>query len=100
MLGRENACSPVFICRQAPLWLMLSATIERITHKSSTHVAMFGNKSLTSTPACPYFLNLNGDGRQLTVRVRTSFGCSNGNGLPTYSPSFGFGSNKSTCDGP
>src|SRR5439155_9512930 len=100
MLGRENACSPVFICRQAPLWLMLSATIERITHRSSTHIATCGNRSLTSIPAWPCFLNLNGDGRQLTVRVRTSFGCSNGNGLPLYSASFGFGSKRSTCEGP
>src|SRR6516164_2005705 len=100
MLGRENACSPVFIWRQAPLWLMLSATIERITHRSSTHEATVGNSSLTSIPAFPCFLNLNGDGRLLTVRVRTSLGCSNGNGLPTKSASFGLGSNRSTCDGP
>src|SRR5687767_15059675 len=100
MLGRLNACSPVFIWRQAPLWLMLSATIERTTQMSSTHVARCGNSSLTSVPHCPCFLNLYGEGRQLTVCVRTSLGCSNGSGLPAYSASLGLGSNKSTCDGP
>src|SRR3954447_10380136 len=87
--GRLNACSPVFIWRQAPLWLMLSATIERTTQRSSAHVATCGNSSLISIPLCPCRENLYGDGRQFTVRVRTSFGCSNGSGLPAYSASFG-----------
>ena len=41
----------MFICSAAPVWLMLSATIERITHSSSAWVAMYGNNRLTSNPA-------------------------------------------------
>src|SRR5438067_539953 len=82
MLGRENACSPVFICRQAPLWLMLSATIDLITQMSSMHEPMCGNSSLTSIPDCPCFWNLNGDWSRLPVRVLTSLGMAKGNGLP------------------
>ena len=61
---------------------MLSATIERMTQMSSMRPATLGNSSLTSMPLWPCLPNLNGDGRQLVVRVRTSFGCSNGSGLP------------------
>ncbi len=57
-LGREKACSPVFICRQAPLWLMLSATIERMRQISSMRLATFGKRSLTSMPLCPCLLNV------------------------------------------
>ena len=63
--GREKVCSPVFICRQAPLWLMLSATIERITHRSSTHAATFGNSSLTSMPDCAVPRELERRGEQV-----------------------------------
>ena len=79
---------------------MLSATIERITHRSSTHVAILGNSSLTSVPHWPYFLNCHGERKTFTVFVRTNLGCSNGSGLPLYSSSFGLGSNISTCEGP
>src|SRR5262249_37451024 len=100
MLGRENACSPVFICRQAPLWLMLSATIERMTHRSSTHEATCGKSSLTSVPHWPCLLNFHGDLRRLPVLVRTSFGISKGSGLPLSWSRRGLGSKVSTCDGP
>src|SRR5437763_829378 len=99
-LGRENACSPVFICKQAPLWLMLSATIERMTHSSSTHDATCGNSALTSVPHLPCFLNFHGERSRLPVRVRTSFGCANGRGLPLILSSFGLGSKVSTWEGP
>src|ERR1700733_5374516 len=94
-LGRENACSPVFIWRHAPLWLILSATIERITHMSSTHVAMCGKSCLTGVPDCPFCLNDHGDCKRFPVLVRSSFGFSNGIGLPFPLASRGFGSNKS-----
>jgi hypothetical protein len=71
-----------------------------MTQMSSMQEAVCGSRSLTSTPDLPCLLNLNGDGRQLTVRVRTSDGCSNGSGLPAYSASLGLGSNRSMCDGP
>src|SRR5689334_2813220 len=100
MLGRLNACSPVFIWRHAPLWLMLSATVERMTHRSSAQDATCGSRSLISRPDLPCFWNLNGDGSRLVVCVRISLGCSNGSGLPAYSTSLGLGSNRSTCDGP
>src|SRR4051794_25297601 len=100
MLGRENACSPVFICKHAPLWLMLSAYIERITHMSSTQVARFGKSSLISVPHLPDLLNLYGEANRLPVRVRSSFGFSNGSGLPLSIASRGLGSKRSTCDGP
>src|SRR5436853_621873 len=69
MHGRENACSPVFICRQAPLWLMLSATIERMTHRSSTQVANCGNSSLTSVPDWPCFSKVYGEASRLPVEA-------------------------------
>src|SRR6476620_8348011 len=91
--GRENACSPVFICRHAPLWLILSATIERILQRSSTHPATFGNSSLTSMPDCPCRENLNGEPSRLPVFVRSSDGFANGSGFPVSAVRRGFGSN-------
>src|SRR5829696_6845901 len=79
---------------------MLSATIERMMHKSSTTPATFGNSSLTSAPHCPCFENLNGDCKMLPVFVRINFGNSNGGACPLYFASAGFGSKVSTCDGP
>src|ERR1700730_12511081 len=79
---------------------MLSATIERITHRSSTQVATFGKRSLTAIPDRPCCLNLKGDFKRLPVFVRTSLGVSNGGGLPLSRSSNGFGSKRSTCEGP
>src|SRR5205085_705291 len=92
--------SPVFIWRQAPLWLMLSATIERTTHRSSTHPAVWGRSSETAVPDSPCCLNFHGEVRRLPVLVRTRLGMSNGNGLAWSRASSGLGSNKATCDGP
>ena len=100
MLGRENACSPVHICSAAPVWLMLSATIERMTQMSSMHEAMPGNSSLTSMPDWPCRENFQGEASRLPVLVRSSFGFSNGSGLPLSWTSRGLGSNRSTCEGP
>src|SRR4030095_322538 len=41
-----------------------------------------------------------GEPNRLPVLVRSSLGFSNGRGLPFISASFGFGSKRSTCDGP
>src|SRR5579863_1716411 len=71
-----------------------------MTHRSSTHVAMCGKSSLTAVPHWPYCLNDHGEPSRLPVLVRSSFGFSNGNGLPMSFVRRGFGSNKSTCDGP
>src|SRR6185436_6539472 len=79
---------------------MLSATIDRTMHNSSTIRPTFGNNSLTSAPDCPYFLNENGDCRRFPVFVRSSFGKSNGGFCPLYFANAGLGSNVSTCEGP
>src|SRR5690349_12281219 len=79
---------------------MLSATIERTTQMSSMQDAVCGSNSLTSIPDCPYFLNSQREPSKLPVFVRSSFGFSNGSGLPFSSRNFGFGSKRSTCDGP
>src|SRR5919112_1321092 len=97
-LGRLNTCSPVFICKHAPLWLMLSTTIERTTHRSSTQLAMFGSSSETSVPHSPCLANFHGDASRLPVLVRSSLGIGNGSGLPLFAVSIGLGSNVSTCD--
>src|SRR5437660_398477 len=100
MHGRENACSPVFICRQAPLWLMLSATIERMTHRLSKQVANCGNSSLTSVTDWPCFSKVYGEASRFAVLVRSNFGFSTGRGLPASCSSRGIGSNVSTGDVP
>src|ERR1700734_1168764 len=79
---------------------MLSATIERTTHRSSTQVARWGKSSLTAIPACPYCLKVHGDCNKFPVLVRSSLGFSKGNGLPLSFARRGLGSKVSTCDGP
>src|ERR1700722_18405192 len=79
---------------------MLSATIERMTHMSSTQVEMCGKSSLTAVPDWPYCLNVHGDCKRFPVLVRSSFGFSNGSGFPLSLASRGFGAKVSTCDGP
>ena len=82
------------------MWLMLSATIERITQRSSTCVARRGRSSLTSVPHWPCFANFHGEASRLPVLTRSSFGFSNGSGWPFIAASLGLGSNRSMCDGP
>src|SRR4051812_22301044 len=79
---------------------MLSATILRMTHMSSTQVLRCGSSSLTSVPHSPCFWNDHGEPRRLPVLVRSSFGFSKGRGLPLSFAKRGFGSKRSTCDGP
>src|SRR5262245_49837848 len=66
---------------------------------SSMHSPIFGNRSLTSIPLWPYFLNLKGDGNAAPV-LRSVLMYSPGKGLPAYFSSDGLGSKLSTCDGP
>ena len=99
-LGLENACSPVFIWSAAPVWLMLSACIERITQRSSACLDRHGNSSLISVPHSPCLLNFQGEASRLPVCVRKSFGFAKGKGWPFIAASFGLGSKRSTCDGP
>src|SRR6266446_8556495 len=99
MLGRLCTASPQFINMSDGSWLGSSAFIERMTAISSTHSPIFGNKSLTSMPLWPYFLNLNGDGNAAPV-LRSVLIYSPGKGLPAYFSSDGFGSKLSTCEGP
>ena len=49
------------------MWLILSATIERITQRSSTCDARWGKSSLTSVPHSPCFANFHGDASRLPV---------------------------------
>src|SRR5271169_3955381 len=71
-----------------------------MTHMSSRHVAIWGKSSLIGVPHWPCGLNDHGDCKRFPVLVRSSFGFSNGSGLPLSLASRGFGSNVSTCDGP
>src|SRR3954447_6248911 len=99
MLGRLWTASPQFMSMSDGSWLGSSAFIERITAISSMHSPMFGNKSLTSMPLCPYFLNLNGDGNAAPV-LRSVLMYSPGKGLPAYLSRDGLGSKLSTWEGP
>ena len=83
------------------MWLMLSATIERTTHRSSTHAAMCGNSSLTSVPHWPCFANFHGDGEQVAGlrahelgHARTAAACR------CTRRAWAWGRTVSTCDGP
>src|SRR5438105_13223288 len=66
---------------------------------SSMHSPSLGNKSLTSMPLWPHFLNLKGEGNAAPV-LRSVLIYSPGKGLPAYFSSAGFGSKLSTCEGP
>ena len=73
---------------------MLSATIERMTHRSSTRPARCGNSSLTSIPDSPCFGELPGEGAGCRFFVRSSLGFSKGSGLPASAASRGLGSKR------
>src|SRR5258706_13768590 len=67
---------------------------------SSTQVATWGNSSLTSAPDCPYLRNANGDGRTLSLILKTVVGGLNGRDCPLSFARRGFGSKVSIWDGP
>ena len=90
----------MFICRQAPLWLMLSATMERMTQRSSMQPATWGNSSLTSMPLWPCLPNLNGDGSRLPGPGAHQLRLLERQRLAAFWARRGLGSNVSTCDGP
>ena len=65
---------------------------------------MCGSRSLNSIPHCPCFANFRGDPISRAVSFlmnanRTFFVMDSGSGCPFSSFSFGFGSNRSICDG-
>src|SRR5687768_1843886 len=91
MLGRVTVNDPVWMPSVASKWLPWSPFIERITHRSSAHSAMFGNRSLISVPLLPCGLNVQFGG--LT-------NCLSLSGFPASAISLGLGSNESTCDTP
>src|SRR5580658_7002523 len=99
MLGRIERASPQFISMREGSWLGTSAVMERMTQISSMLSATCGNKSLTSMPLRPYFLNLKGEGKAAPV-LRSVGRFSIGNSLPAYFSSDGLGSKVSTWDGP
>src|SRR5262245_33069256 len=97
--GRDSRSSPQFISRIDCSWLGVLACIERMKQTSSTWAAVLAKISLTSMPLCPYFLNLNGDGRAAPVgRSVVRLPC--GSFLPSYFFKSGLGSKVSICDGP
>src|SRR5262245_26637248 len=67
---------------------------------SSTHVATWGNSSLTSAPHWPYFLKAKGEPSTLSLMLNTVVGGLKGSGFPCSCVRRGFGSKVSTCDGP
>src|SRR3954466_1637156 len=84
---------------RAGLCVGLKVYIERMTHRSSIDAARFGSNSLTSMPADPCLVNLNGDGSSPPV-VRSVRRLADSGRWPAYFSSAGFGSNRSICDGP
>ncbi len=77
----------------------MSVYIERMKQMSSAHPPTCGNSSLTSMPALPYFLNVNGERMSAPV-LRSVAMLPPGRGWPWYLSSIGFGSKLSTCDRP
>src|SRR5579883_265345 len=100
MLGRCKRPSPQFISISDGSWLGTSATIERITHRSSMCAAAVRAKSsLTAMPLWPYCRKAKGDPRAAPV-FRSVRRLGFGRFLPWYFASIGLGSKVSTCDGP
>src|SRR5260370_35267420 len=67
---------------------------------SSTQVATCGNSSLTSAPHWPCFRKSNGEGRTLSLILKTVVGGLKGRDWPLSFCSRGLGSKVSICDGP
>src|ERR1700733_12360635 len=99
MLGRMERASPQFISISEGSWLGTSAVMERMTQISSMLSATRGNKSLTSMPLRPYFLNLKGEGKAAPV-LRSVGRFSIGNSFQASFPRDGLGSKVSRGDGP
>ena len=76
-----------------------SAFIERMTARSSAHVAMCGNRLLTGIPHSPCCVNFHGLFSHCRLPLAVGF-FDSVNGLPSSSSSFGLGSNESTCETP
>src|SRR5690348_11367010 len=102
MLGRGRVMEPVWMPSVASAWLLWSAFIERIRHRSSAHSATCGNKSLISMPDLPRGLNSH-CGRLRYISCRGLLGLADGGGrtvLPASANSLGLGSNESTWETP
>ena len=80
-------------------WFGFVVNIERMTQSSSATVARFGSSSLISMPALPCFANENFVGISPAV-VRSVRRSAVAGRWPAYFMSAGFGSHRSTCDGP
>ncbi len=82
-------------------WPLCPVCIERITQMSSTMPAVSGRSSETSVPHCPCLANFQGVPNSFLLARLTKLNTTS----PSYSVPFrfdnsGFGSSKSTCDGP
>src|SRR3954462_5656298 len=101
MLGRVKVKVPVKVSSSAAPWSTPSPTMERITHRSSAHSRIFGNRSLMGRPLWPAFLNFQGDYIKPPVLPAAKVsGCLMGSGLPSLASRYGFGSNVSMEEGP
>src|SRR5690349_3187419 len=101
MLGRVKVNVPVKVCNSAAPWSTPSPTIERMTHRSSAHSRMFGNRSLMGRPLWPALLNFQGDFIKPPVLPAAKVsGCLMGSGLPSLASRYGLGSKVSIEEGP
>ena len=80
-------------------WFGILVCMERMTQMSSIISPTFGNNSLTSIPASPYLLNLNGDLSNPPVLRSVDKSAASGR-WPLYLSNAGLGSKVSTCEGP
>src|SRR5215471_17033106 len=103
ILGKPGRMRPVINWYWAAECTTMSPWQERITARSSTQVAVWGKRSDTSMPACPYFLNV----RLVPIRrasAVTNWYLASPNSVGRFWPSSllraGLGSNVSTWLGP
>ena len=80
-------------------WFGLVVYIERMTHSSSATVARLGSNSLISMPDLPCLANSNPLGNNPAV-VRSVRRSAVAGRCPAYFINAGFGSHRSTCEGP
>ena len=100
MLGRVNVNEPVCSCSMASPWSTPSPTMDRITHRSSTHFATLGKRLLTGIPLWPCRLKSNGDLMRLPRVFEKAHSSLIGIGLPSSRSRRGLGSNESICETP
>ena len=103
MTGGPANVAPVFIWQTPPTWFRPLDQHERITARSSTHVAICGSQSDTQMPLCPCCCHLRLEAksgeRPSPIGVITGLKLA-GSGWPARRFSSGLGSNVSIWLGP